>query len=65
MLPCMKGILPDIYLRHAGLLVGAVYLLNKQSIAPQDLEESKRLMEKFHTDYVNLYGISMNHSGCI
>ena len=56
MLPCMKGILPEVYLRHAGLLVGAVYLLNKQSITTQDLEESKQLLEEFHLDYVTFYG---------
>ena len=57
MLPCMKGILPDVYLRHAGLLVEAVYILNKQSITDQDLEKSKNLTEKFHSDYVTLYGM--------
>ena len=45
--PCLRGILPDIYLQHAVLLAVGTYLCCKSSISQQDLSESHECFSKF------------------
>ena len=56
MLPCMEGFLPSVYLHHVALLVAAVYYLNQRSIQPEDIQRGSELLEKFHADFIVLYG---------
>ena len=38
-------------------LVTACYLLNKDSISNDDLRQSAKLLQEFHYEFVELYGI--------
>jgi hypothetical protein len=46
-LPCMKGILKEVYYQHYALLVGGIYLLLKESISVLDLSNAEKLLTHF------------------
>ncbi|EEC18802.1 conserved hypothetical protein, partial [Ixodes scapularis] len=48
--------LPDVYLDHFALLVGAVYLLLSESVFVEDIDISERLLLRFIDGVQNLYG---------
>lgn len=62
-IPCLIGILPEVYLHHFMLLVFGIWLLNQENICPEDLHLSAILLQKFVMLFDALYGerhMSMN-----
>lgn len=57
LLPCLEDLLPQRYFHHVTKLVTACYLLNKDSINQADLMEGERLINEFHFDFIQLYGM--------
>ena len=55
-LPCLYGILTDIYFQHYLLLVEAIYILLKQSIAFSELVKASKLLKHFCLRIEELYG---------
>lgn len=45
--PCLYGILPDLYFQHFLLLVEAIYLLLQESISISDLRKATSLLKHF------------------
>lgn len=55
-LPCLQGILPDIYLTHFSLLVESTYILLGEGICEQDLLRADKLLCTFVKCAGRLYG---------
>ncbi|XP_063970048.1 uncharacterized protein LOC135157631 [Lytechinus pictus] len=55
-LPCLSGILPDIYMNHWVILVQVSFLLLQKSISPEELNRSDMLMVSFVGRMQILYG---------
>ncbi|PFX23185.1 hypothetical protein AWC38_SpisGene12255 [Stylophora pistillata] len=55
-IPCLIGILPEVYLHHFMLLVFGIWLLNQENICPEDLHLSAILLQKFVMLVDALYG---------
>lgn len=47
LVPCLKRILPDIYLQHASLLATGTYNFCKAEITPEDMETSEECFKTF------------------
>ncbi|CAN7989826.1 unnamed protein product, partial [Ixodes pacificus] len=54
--PALHQSLPDVYLDHFALLVGAVYLLLSESVSVEDMDISERLLLRFVDGVKNQYG---------
>lgn len=61
LVPCMENILETKYFDHVIKLVTACYLLNKDSISINDLMESARLINEFHSEFIQFYGMIYMH----
>ena len=46
-IPCLVGVLPDVYLHHFMLLGFGVWLVNQRTISPADINQSGNLLAKF------------------
>lgn len=55
-LPCLRDILPDVYLKHFSLLVEATYLLLGEGISSEDLQRADLLLTMFVKSAEGLYG---------
>lgn len=55
-LPCLWGLLEEVYFQHLVLLVDAIYLLLQDSISPNDVESSSSMLLHFCTRMEALYG---------
>ncbi|KAK6492328.1 hypothetical protein HHUSO_G4649 [Huso huso] len=55
-LPCLKGILPERYLKHFALLVEAIYLPLQSQILPQDVNNADILLLEFVVKLQSLCG---------
>ena len=55
-LPCLYGILPDSYFQHYLLLVEAIYILLKHSIALSELVKASKLLKHFCLRIEEMYG---------
>lgn len=55
-LPVLYSILPLPYFKHYSLLVGSVHILMSDHISLNDLEVSKRWLNTFYKDFMELYG---------
>lgn len=55
-MPCVEGILPDIYLEHFSLLSEATYILLGDAINPASMLRAEQLLEKFYKSFAELYG---------
>lgn len=53
--PCLQGILPDIFLEHFALLSEGVYLLLKDHITEEDLERAETVLKIFYRQFCTLY----------
>lgn len=53
--PCLYGILPDLYFQHFILLVEAIYLLLQDSISISDLSKAASLLKHFCVKVKSLY----------
>ena len=53
--PCLYGILPDLYFQHFILLVEAIYLLFQDSISISDLSKASSLLKHFCVKVKSLY----------
>ena len=53
--PCLYGILPDLYFQHYILLVEAIYLLLQDSISISDLKKAASLLKHFCIKIKSLY----------
>ncbi|XP_062618615.1 uncharacterized protein LOC134280215 [Saccostrea cucullata] len=53
--PCLQGILPEIFLEHFALLSEGVYLLLKDQITGEDLERAETVLEMFFRQFCTLY----------
>jgi len=56
-IPCLKGILPDVYLEHFCHFSESVFLLLGDNIARADINRASDLLEKFYHNFQNLYGL--------
>jgi hypothetical protein len=54
-LPCLSGILPDIYLQHFALLSEGIHLLLGDHITPENLKRAREILSKFFRDFCDLY----------
>ena len=54
-LPVLHGMLPNEYLHHLALLVGAIFIFSTQEILPSDFHLGKTLLEQFYKDFSILY----------
>jgi hypothetical protein len=54
--PLLKGILPEVYLKHYACLVEGTYILLSEGIANQDLNRADLLLKLFVQNMENLYG---------
>ena len=54
--PCLKGILPTLYLNHLVILVEASFLLLQKSLSMEELEKSDILLISFVCRFQILYG---------
>lgn len=68
-LPCLKGILPQLYLDHFALLSEGIYLLLGDSITFHELQRADVLLQKFHSQFPALYGegscgLNIHNIGC-
>lgn len=55
-IPCLHGILPDLYFQHYILLVEAIYLLLQDSISPSQVKKANSLLKHFCLKLGDLYG---------
>ena len=55
-LPCLKGILPDLYLEHYSLLSEGIHILLRDNIDGDDLNRARYLLDLFYKKFSNLYG---------
>lgn len=55
-IPCLYGILPDLYFQHYILLVEAIYLLLQDSITPSQIKKANSLLKHFCLKLGVLYG---------
>ena len=55
-LPCLWGLLPEEYFQHFLLLVDAVFVLLQDSISPEQLSKSARMLKHFCLRVESLYG---------
>lgn len=55
-IPCLVGVLPDVYLHHFMLLAFGVWLVNQQTISPEEVYQSGNLLAKFVMLIDALYG---------
>lgn len=53
----LDGLLNDVYFKHSSLFVHGVSLLNSLSISEEHLLQSERLLNLFHSEFQQLYGI--------
>lgn len=56
-LPVLSKVLSQQYLFHFCLLVKAIYLLSKDTIYPEDLEQAELLLFTFVEDFADLYTV--------
>lgn len=56
-LPCFKGILPLVYLKHWLLLVTSLHLLLRNKITSDDLQFATKALKKFVSSIPELYGM--------
>lgn len=54
-LPCLKGFLPNRYLKHHCMLVSAIHTLLKDNISRHDLESATWNLGEYVSDFQNLY----------
>lgn len=54
-LPCLCGILPEIYLHHFALLSEGIYMLLSDHITNENLRRAEGILSKFFQDFCNLY----------
>lgn len=54
--PCLVGILPEVYLAHFTCLSEAVYILLGDQITPASLQRAQRLLDQFYSSFADLYG---------
>ncbi|KAH3806234.1 hypothetical protein DPMN_134553 [Dreissena polymorpha] len=54
--PCLVGILPEVYLAHFSCLSEAVYILLGDHIMPSSLQRAERLLDQFYSSFSKLYG---------
>lgn len=54
--PVLTNILPHSYLQHFILLIGAIYRLLSESVSPEDIDISEKMMWKFVDGMKELYG---------
>ncbi|XP_077550692.1 uncharacterized protein LOC144163898 [Haemaphysalis longicornis] len=57
-LPCLKGVLPVVFLTHFALLCQAVFLLMQESVDDRDIAEAEKLLVCFVSRMYTLYGPS-------
>ncbi|KAK3928873.1 RNA polymerase-associated protein CTR9-like protein [Frankliniella fusca] len=57
-IPCLRGIIPDRYVRHFGLLSKAVFLLSRDLITEESLQEADRTLNEYVNGFQALYGPS-------
>lgn len=55
-IPCLRGILPDLYLEHFCLLSEGIHILLKDHIDSDDLLRAEYLLENFYEEFSQLYG---------
>ena len=55
-MPCLRGILPDIYLQHFAKLSEATYIFLGDCITAQALVRANTLLDEFYTEFEALYG---------
>ena len=55
-IPVLGGILPSVYLQHFSLLAHAVFILLKNSISLQDLDNAEAMLIQFCKQFAQLYG---------
>ena len=55
-LPCLKGILPELYLGHFSLLSEAVHLLLSDTMDTEILNRASMLLDLFYQQFQQLYG---------
>lgn len=55
--PCLRHILPDVYLEHFCSFSESVFLLLGDNITRADIHRASDLLNKFYKAYQNLYGI--------
>ncbi|KAK3109028.1 hypothetical protein FSP39_021454 [Pinctada imbricata] len=55
-IPCLKGILPDVYLTHLACLVEGIFILRSDSIPLDKLDRAEKLLQNFYGNFVELYG---------
>lgn len=61
--PCLRGILPLIFLKHFGLLSNSIYLLLKTTISEEDINISEQNINEFVKRYEEYYGsINMTYN---
>ena len=55
-LPVLRGVLPNLFLSHFALFVGAIYLYSSQRISYQEHQLGQSLLEQFYEQFSALYG---------
>ena len=55
-LPCLKGYLPDKYLKHLSLLSEGIHLLLGDAITDGELNKAEYLLDSFYADLPNYMG---------
>ncbi|WAQ99784.1 hypothetical protein MAR_024157 [Mya arenaria] len=55
-LPCLIGVLPDIYLEHFANLSESIYILLGDEITQTGLARAEMLLDRFYTSFEKLYG---------
>ena len=54
-LPVLEGILPVVYLRHWGLVVGALHILSSDAISAAELDTAEKFLLEFYKKFPELY----------
>lgn len=54
--PCLKGTLKDVYLKHFALLSEAIFIFLKTSISATEFNKASKKLKVFVTQFQNLYG---------
>lgn len=57
-LPCLKDILPDIYLEHFSKLSGETYILYDGNITGDELGRAAYLLDKFNNKFEEMDGLA-------
>lgn len=55
-MPCLKGTLKEIYLRHFSLLAEAIFIFLTTNISEKDFKKASENLKKFVDDFESLYG---------